>query len=201
MASPRHVFNDLPDSLKNFLSANEDFQKIAEIFFIFLKKIKNDLQHTSENPFEAARAFVILQFLKSEFGQFEKQVKAISFKEERNTLPNLFEENKVPAMPLNEGFIVEVKPKFFCSIKKMNQEPAFEWLRENGLADIIQPAVNPKTLNSALQELIGTQGVEPPENLISTYIAQVASCKKSKGAKKLFEEDNGFDAFDELMED
>ncbi len=159
------------------------------------------MQHTSENPFEAARAFVILQFLKSEFGQFEKQVKAISFKEERNTLPNLFEENKVPAMPLNEGFIVEVKPKFFCSIKKMNQESAFEWLRENGLADIIQPAVSPKTLNSALQELIGTQGVEPPEDLISTYIARVASCKKGKGAKKLFEEDNGFDAFDELMED
>src|SRR5208337_4078393 len=168
MAASRHVFNDLPDSLKNFLSATEDFQKIQEIFFIFLKKIKSDLSEVSENPFGAARAFVILQFLKSEFAQFEKK--------------------KIPAMPLNEGFIVEVKPKFFCSIKKMNQAPAFDWLRENGLADIIQPAVNPKTLNSALQELIGTQGIEPPEDLISTYIAQVASCRKTKGAKKLFED-------------
>jgi len=201
MAAPRHVFNDLPDSLKNFLSSAEDFQKIQEIFFIFLKKIKSDLAEVSENPFGAARAFVILQFLKSEFAQFEKETKAISFKEERNTLPNLFEENKIPAMPLNEGFIVEVKPKFFCSIKKMNQEPAFEWLKENGLADIIQPAVNPKTLNSALQELIGTQGIEPPEDLISTYIAQVASCRKTKGAKKLFEDKADFNAFDELLED
>ena len=198
-AVQRHVFNDLPASLQNFLHAGESFTDIQRIFAILLSRLKDDLSRTEENPFTASRAFVVLEFLKSEFAAFEKQVASIHHAQASKVLPKLFEDNEIPEMPLNEGFKVEVTPKFFCSIKAMNKCSAHQWLRENNLGDIIQPEVNAKTLNSALQEFISSTGEEPPQDIITTYIAPMAKCKKSKVAKKLCERDEPINVFGELF--
>lgn len=195
----RHIFNDLPQSLRDFLSAGQSFTEIQRIFATLLAGLKHDLSDAERNPFTASRAFVVLEFLKSEFAAFDKQMSGVHHAQAMKVLPQLFEDEGVPEMPLNEGFKVEVKHKFFCSIKKMNKCAAHEWLRENGLGDIIQPEVNAKTLSSALQECITESGIEPPQELISTYIAPVATCKKFKIGKKPLEREAPFAVFGDLF--
>ncbi len=187
-SGPRHVFKELPSSLKDLFSAAENFLDIQRIFFAFLANLQFDLEQAASNPVNAARAFVIMEHLKSEFEQFEKAVKALHFNQAKNILPKIFEEKEIPEVPLNEGFKVEVIPKFFCSILKMKKFEAFDWLRSEGLGDIIEPAVNAKTLGSAVQEYVAANGVYPPEDLITAYVVPMATVKKHRGKKDLFKQ-------------
>ena len=168
---------------------------------MLLTGLKRDLLRAEADPFNAARAFVVLEHLKSEFASFEAQIKTIHHIQATTVLPKLFEAAEVPSIPLNEGFKVEVKPKFFCSIPVAKKCAAHAWLKENGLSDIIQPEVNAKTLNSALQEHIQATGEEPPQELIKTYIAPVAKCVKTRVSKGLFDRDKPRAIFGELLAD
>jgi hypothetical protein len=181
-------FSDLPESLRKFLKAGDTFTDLQAIFRRLIAQLKYDLQQAEANPFTAARAFVVMEFLKAEFSEFEKLMKSMHNLQSTKVIPKLFNENEIPEMPLNEGFKVEVAPKLFCSIKKTNKLEAHEWLRSRELGDIIQPEVNPKALNSTLKEFMQETGEEPPQELITTYITETAKCKRTKGKRALFED-------------
>ena len=53
------------------------------------------------------------------------------------------------------GFSYSLGEKTEYSKKGCDEEAFFEFLRNNGLGDIIKPTVNAKTLNSAMKEVIG----------------------------------------------
>jgi hypothetical protein len=196
----RYNFNEMPQTLQDFLASGESFTEIQQIFVTLLSTLQRDLANANVKPIPAARAFVVLEHLKSEFASFEQQVKSMHHDQATKILPKLFEAEEIPEIPLNEGFKVEVAPKFFCSIKAANKCAAHQWLKDHDLGDIVQPEVNPKTLNSALQEYIQTTGEEPPQETITTYIAPVAKVKKCKGAKKLLERSAPAYAFGELFD-
>jgi hypothetical protein len=198
--APRKVFNELPKSLQEVLDAGQSFNEIQQIFQIFLTQLETDLNRAGENPFIAARAFVLIEYFKAEFERFSKKVTSIQHFQATSVLPRLFEDAKIPEMPLNEGFKVEVKPKLFCSIKAANKSAAHEWLRENGLGDIIQPEVNPRTLTKAIHEHMQATAEEPPQEVITTFITSVATCRKGKGAKKLFDNHGSINIFGELLD-
>ena len=187
MAQTRRVFDDLPIELRELLESNKEFIEIKSIFFIFLKKIKAELL-SRDKPAEAARAFVILEYIKSELENFSKSFTPIHFEQKTQTIPKLFEACAIPSQPLNEGFTVSVKPKLYCSIKPTAKEGAFDWLNANDLGDIIQPQVNPRTLVGAMQELIETQGIEIPEKYFTSFIRNEAKVIKGK-TKKTIEKD------------
>ena len=203
MAGPRRAFNDLPTQLRSFLDSEEEFQEIQNVFFIFFKKIKTDLE-SKTNIVDAARAYVILEYIKSELEQFSKSFSPIHQEHKTKTIPKLFEGVGIPALPLDEGFTVSVNPKFFCSIKPEFKYEAFGWLKENNLEDIIQPAVNPKTLVSAVQELIETEGTEPPKEYFTSFVQMQAKCIKGKVSKKTISKEEDYfneEPFDLLKEE
>jgi hypothetical protein len=201
MATPRRKsFGDLPKNLQDALSATASFTEIQRIFAIFLESLQADLDCAARSPVKAMRAFVVMEHLKSEFEAFEDKVKSIHHTQATATLPPMFEDMGVPEMPLNEGFKVTVTDKLYCSIRKGKKEEAHEWLKLNGLGDIINPEVNPKTLASAVKEHMQSTGTEPPQEIISTFIQPVASCKKSKAATKgLFTTEESIEVFGALI--
>jgi hypothetical protein len=53
-------------------------------------------------------------------------------------IPLMMQEMHITKLKLKDGEYVEVKPFYSASISPENQEKAFEWLRNNGLGDVIK---------------------------------------------------------------
>ena len=53
-------------------------------------------------------------------------------------IPIMMQEMHITKLKLKDGESVEVKPFYSASISPENQEKAFEWLRNNGLGDVIK---------------------------------------------------------------
>ena len=53
-------------------------------------------------------------------------------------IPLMMQEMHITKLKLKDGESVEVKPFYSASISPENQEKAFEWLRNNGLGDVIK---------------------------------------------------------------
>ena len=83
-----------------------------------------------------------------ELRNLEDQIKASedhtkSLKEKAKQLsnfdiPKMMQEMNVTKLKLKDGASIEVKPFYGASIPADKQESAFNWLRENGLGDIIK---------------------------------------------------------------
>jgi len=198
MAAPRRAFSDLSSNLQEFVESGKDFQKITTMFFYFFKKIKEDIA-TKNKVADAARAMVLLEYIKAELEQISKSFGSIHHDYRTNTIPKMFEDMGIPKLPLSEGFTVEVKPRYFCTIKPGESEGAFDWLRSNQLGDIIKEQVNPRTLVSAVEELLETQGVEPPDKYFNAFQQAQAKVTKGRSSKTKIEKD--FNPYEDLSGD
>ena len=82
-----------------------------------------------------------LKALEDEIENAEESIKKL--KEKANILsqfeiPKMMEEMHITKLKLKDGESVEVKKIYGASIPKEKQEEAFQWLRNNGLGDIIK---------------------------------------------------------------
>ena len=57
-------------------------------------------------------------------------------------LPNLLAEQGLSSLKLADGSSVDIRKTYNCTIRKDNMDSAYNWLRENGLADIIKNEVS-----------------------------------------------------------
>ena len=56
-------------------------------------------------------------------------------------IPTMMQEMNISTLKLSDGTSVEVKPVYGASIPADKKEEAYEWLRENGLGDLIKNEV------------------------------------------------------------
>ena len=82
-----------------------------------------------------------LKDLEDEIANAEESIKKL--KEKANLLsmveiPAMMDEMQITKLKLKDGESVEVKKIYGATIPKDQQEAAFEWLRNNGLGDIIK---------------------------------------------------------------
>lgn len=95
-------------------------------------------------------------------------------------IPALFEQDGITSIPLDEGFRVGVSSKFVASIKSDERDKAYDWLRANGLGDIIQGTVNAGTLSAAAKKLLEEKNVELPSDLFNTAFLPSVSVTSTK---------------------
>ena len=57
-------------------------------------------------------------------------------------IPTMMAEMGLAHLKLSDGSTVDVKPHYSASITMANREAAFNWLRENGLGDIIKNEIS-----------------------------------------------------------
>ena len=86
-------------------------------------------------------------------------------------IPTMMTEMNISTLKLADGSAVEVKPIYGASISPNNKENAFNWLRNNGLGDLIKNEVtvsfgrNEDNKATAYAGLAAGQGFQPVQKL------------------------------------
>ena len=84
-------------------------------------------------------------------------------------IPNLLAEQGISSLKLADGSSVDVSKSYNCTIKKDEMESAYNWLRENGLGDIIKNEVSVQfgkgedNKAEQLLDLAAQEGYEPSQ--------------------------------------
>ena len=86
-------------------------------------------------------------------------------------IPTMLSEMGLSYLKLQDGSSVEVKTNYSATITQANKEAAFNWLRENGLGDIIKNEIsvsfgrNEDNKAADYAELAKGQGLDPTQKL------------------------------------
>lgn len=97
----------------------------------------------------------------------------------RKALPEMMAEEGVKTISLDDiGYRFTVSQRFSCSMPE--KELGMEWLRNNGLGDLIQMTVNAGTLSSAVKKRIEDDGLDVPAELFNTNYMSYTSATKLK---------------------
>jgi hypothetical protein len=102
-----------------------------------------------------------------ELKQLKQQADAIS----GEVIPTMMQELNISTLKLADGSAVEVKPVYGASISAEKKEEAFEWLRSNGLGDLIKNEItvsfgrNEDNKAIAYATLAQGQGFQPSQKL------------------------------------
>ena len=86
-------------------------------------------------------------------------------------IPTMLSEMGLSYLKLQDGSSIEVKTNYSATITQANKEAAFNWLRENGLGDIIKNEIsvsfgrNEDNKAADYAELAKGRGLEPQQKL------------------------------------
>ena len=115
-----------------------------------------------------------LQSLEDEIDEQEKKLKELKRNQELlsgEVIPTMMTEMNISTLKLADGSAVEVKPVYGASIPAAKKEDAFNWLRKNGLGDLIKNEItvafgrNEDNKAMAYATLAQGQGYEPIQKL------------------------------------
>ena len=108
-----------------------------------------------------------LEIQEESIKQRKKEIEHLS----GEVIPTMLSEMGLSFLKLSDGSSVEVKTNYSATITQANKEKAFNWLRQNGLGDIIKNEVvvsfgrSEDNKAAAYAELAKGQGLEPTQKL------------------------------------
>ena len=123
---------------------------------------------------ELSAQVVKLRNLEDKIKQTEEALKMLKKQEEvlsSEIIPTMMTEMNISTMKLADGSAIEVKPVYGASIPADKKEEAFNWLRENGLGDLIKNEVtvsfgrNEDNKAAEYAVLAQGQGYQPTQKL------------------------------------
>ena len=109
----------------------------------FEQDAREDLDSVNEGK-KLSEQVVKLQKLEDEVLAKEEELKELKRKAELlsgEVIPTMMQEMNISTLKLADGSSVEVKPVYGASIPVAKKEQAYNWLRENGLGDLIKNEV------------------------------------------------------------
>ena len=84
---------------------------------------------------------LMLQNYEDQIGNLEKDLKSVKEQADKissEVIPNLLAEQGLSSLKLADGSSIDIRKSYNCTIKKDQMSLAYEWLRENGLGNIIK---------------------------------------------------------------
>ena len=124
---------------------------------------KSDIQSLAKYCNELAR-------LENNISSHEMTIKDLKEQADKissEIIPNLLAEQGLSSLKLADGSGVDVKKTYSCTIPKDNLESAYQWLRDQGLGDIIKNEVSvvfgrgEDTRANELLDLAEQEGYQP----------------------------------------
>jgi hypothetical protein len=141
---------------------------------IDFEKDQEDLLNRTENIDKLADKIKNLESLQARLDLQEENLKNTK-KEIENlsgeVIPTMMSEMGLSQLRLADGSSVDVKPHYSATITQANKEAAFNWLRNNGLGDIIKNEIsvsfgrNEDNKAADYAELAKSNGFEPTQKL------------------------------------
>ena len=128
----------------------------------------------TENIDKLANKIKQMQIIQKDIAQNEEYLKQRKQELEQisgEAIPTMLSEMGLSYLKLADGSSVEVKTNYSATITQANKEKAFNWLRENGLGDIIKNELivsfgrNEDNKAAAYAELAKGQGYQPTQKL------------------------------------
>ena len=119
-----------------------------------------------------SRYCLMLQNLEDQMLNMEKDLKKLKEEADKigsEIIPSLLAEQGLASLKLADGSSVDIRKSYNCTIKKDQVESAFQWLRDNGLGDIIKNEVAVqfgKGEDNKAEQLLGLavrEGYEPSQ--------------------------------------
>jgi len=126
---------------------------------------KTDIQQLSSYCLE-------LQALEDDISSKEEELKKQKEKADKiasEIIPNMLAEQGLSSLKLADGSGVEVRKTYSCTVKKDSLQSAYQWLRDNGLGDIIKNEVfvtfgkGEDNKAEQLLDLAAQEGFEPQQ--------------------------------------
>ena len=108
---------------------------------IDFEKDQQEVMNKTDNIQSLADQVERLQQLQKDIELREENLKNLKKKLEHvsgEVIPTMMAEMGLSHLKLMDGSSVDVKPHYSATITQANKEAAFNWLRQNGLGDIIK---------------------------------------------------------------
>jgi len=121
-----------------------------------------------KGPTSLARLYVALNALGKELSETEKELSGVINRVKTELMPGLLEDHGQTNISLEEGFQIVVSTQMRASVAAGKREDAHQWLRDNGLGDIITPTVNAQTLSAAFSQM-RKDNIDPPVDLFNVF--------------------------------
>ena len=127
----------------------------------------NDANKLSDQVVKLQELEAELLVKEREYKEMKRKVELVS----AEVIPTMMQEMNISTLKLADGTSVEVKPVYGASIPADKKEEAYEWLRENGLGDLIKNEVTVafgRSEDNKAQQyavLAQGQGYEPVQKL------------------------------------
>ena len=141
---------------------------------INFEKDQEEVLDRTENITSLADQVKRLRNLEDEFKNDEESLKNKKREIEKisgEIIPTLLSEMGLSSLKLADGSAVEVKPYYAANISVNNREAAYNWLRSNGLGDIIKNEItvsfgrNEDNKAADYANLAKGQGYQPTQKL------------------------------------
>ena len=135
---------------------------------------QTDVLDKTSNINKLATKIKEMQIIQKDIGQNEEYLKQRKKDLEQiseEAIPTMLTEMGLTYLKLADGSSVEVKTNYSATITQANKEAAFNWLRENGLGDIIKNELtvsfgrNEDNKAASYAELAKGQGYQPTQKL------------------------------------
>ena len=140
---------------------------------MFIEDAPQDITETG-NVKNLSDQILSLQSLENEIKEDEEKIKTKKERADKlsgEVIPTMMKEMSLSSLKLADGSSVEVKPVYGASIPIAKREEAFNWLRNNGLGDLIKNEItvsfgrNEDNKAIAYAILAKSQGYEPAQKL------------------------------------
>jgi len=127
----------------------------------------NDAESLSEQALKLKEMEKDLAAKENEIKKLKQDIDIIS----GEVIPTMMQEMNLSSLKLADGSSIEVKPVYGASISAAKKEEAFNWLRNNGLGDLIKNEItvsfgrNEDNKAASYAELAQGQGYQPTQKL------------------------------------
>ena len=141
---------------------------------INFEKDKEDLLNKTDNIQSLADQVQTLESLDTDIKETENQLKEKKKELERlsgEVIPTMLSEMGLSELRLQDGSSIKVSTSYRAHISVANKEAAFNWLRKNGLGDIIKNEIsvsfgrNEDNKAADYAELAKGQGFQPTQKM------------------------------------
>ena len=141
---------------------------------IDFEKDQQEVMNKTDNIQSLADQVERLQQLQKDIELREENLKNLKKKLEHvsgEVIPTMMAEMGLSHLKLMDGSSVDVKPHYSATITQANKEAAFNWLRQNGLGDIIKNEImvsfgrNEDTRAADYADLAKSHGFQPTQKL------------------------------------